>query len=412
MSELLLIADDLTGALDGSVAFAAAGVEVYPLAGVFPNADELRLGARIVAVNAATRHLAPEAAATTVFALVRTAREAGVRVVLKKTDSALRGNVGAELAAAREAWGGATHFVPAYPELGRVTREGVHYVDGVPVGESPFGRDPFEPVRHSVVCDVIVSQTPVETCSVAAGAEAPEAFEGICVYDAATQGEVDAIASRLLADGPVLIAGCAGLAAGVARALGVSELPLAGLPQGNVAVVCGSVNPVSVVQCAYARAAGVPEWTVSEEQKKDSRWAGSPEFSEFAHDVVASWETRPLSVVDASAYTPAPDGASPAPAVRDQVAANLGALSLAVARAHTRADGYLFVMGGDVLLALVEAARVRTLKILGEVTTGVVASELVVDGVPVNVISKSGGFGEPDLFLRVSERLAASFAAA
>ena len=112
-------------------------------------------------------------------------------------------------------------------------------------------------------------------------------------------------------------------------------------------------------------------------------------------------------MVDASAYTPAPDGAAPAPAVRDQVAANLGALALAVARVHAGQDGYLFVMGGDVLLALVEAARARTLKILGEVTTGVVANELLVDGVRVNVISKSGGFGERDLFQWVSERLAA-----
>lgn len=412
MTELLLIADDLTGALDGSVAFAAAGVEVYPLAGVFPNADELRLGARIVAVNAATRHLAPEAAAATVFALVRTAREAGVRVVLKKTDSALRGNVGAELAAAREAWGGAIHFVPAYPELGRVTREGVHYVDGVPVGESPFGRDPFEPVRHSVVRDVIAAQTATASCTVAEGACAPAGFGGIAIYDATTQDAVDALASSLLADGPVLLAGCAGLAAGVARALGFASLTMPELPCGNVAALCGSVNPASIAQCSCATAAGASEWVVTEVQKKDASWAASAEFSELARTVAASWDSLPLTVMDASAYTPAPDGASPAPAVRDQVAANLGALSLAVARAHTRVDGYLFVMGGDVLLALVEAARVRTLKILGEVTTGVVASELVVDGVPVNVISKSGGFGEPDLFLRVSERLAASFAAA
>lgn len=115
MTELLLIADDLTGALDGAVAFVAAGVEVYPLAGAGPSADELRCGARVVAVNAATRHLTPEDASSAVSKLVCAAREAGVRVVFKKTDSALRGNVGAELAAARDVLGGTAHFVPAYP---------------------------------------------------------------------------------------------------------------------------------------------------------------------------------------------------------------------------------------------------------------------------------------------------------
>ena len=80
MTELLLIADDLTGALDGAVAFVAAGVEVYPLAGAGPSADELRCGARVVAVNAATRHLTPEDASSAVSKLVCAAREAGVRV--------------------------------------------------------------------------------------------------------------------------------------------------------------------------------------------------------------------------------------------------------------------------------------------------------------------------------------------
>lgn len=408
MTELLLIADDLTGALDGAVAFVAAGVEVYPLPGQVPSVAELERGARVVAVNASTRHLEPGQAAAVVSSLACAARKAGVRVVLKKTDSALRGNVGAELAAAREVLGGTAHFVPAYPELGRITRGGVHYVDGVPVGESSFGRDPFEPVRHSSVPDVIASQSDVETLVVAEGGSAPEGLEGVAVYDAATQGEVDALAGRLLAGSPVLLAGCAGLAAGVARALGLAGLPAPELPHGNVAALCGSVNPASVAQCAFAEAAGAPVWVVTEDQKKDAAWPQTPAFSTLVSAVAESWDARPLTVVDASAYTPPADGSSPSPAVRDRVAANLGALARGVALTRGRADGCLLVMGGDVLLALVEAARARTLRILGEVTTGVVVSELSLGNAVLNVMSKSGGFGEENLFQRVSERLSGS----
>lgn len=405
MTEILLIADDLTGALDGAVAFVGAGVEVFPLASRLPNESDFAHGPRVIAVNAATRHLAPEQAAAVVSKVVRVARESGVRVVLKKTDSALRGNVGAELAAAREAFGATAHFVPAYPGLGRITRGGVHYVCGVPVSESSFGKDPFEPVRHSAVRDVIASQSPVATQVVATGEPVPWGFEGIAVYDAATQGEVDAIAARVLASGPVLLAGCAGLAAAVARALGFADLPTPELPRGNVAALCGSVNPASVAQCAYAKQTGAPTWTVAEAQKKDASWPGSPAFIELVGDVAQSWDACPLTVVDASAYTPAADGSSPPAAVRDRVAANLGALAHAIARAHVSPDGCLFVMGGDVLLALVEVAGARTLRVFGEVTTGVVVSGLLVDGVRLNVISKSGGFGEEDLFRRVSELL-------
>ena len=49
---------------------------------------------------------------------------------MKKTDSALRGNVASELGAMLEASGGKRLcFFPAYPEMGRTTRDGVHFIE-------------------------------------------------------------------------------------------------------------------------------------------------------------------------------------------------------------------------------------------------------------------------------------------
>lgn len=65
----------------------------------------------------------------TVYRLVRWAKEKKIGCIYKKTDSALRGNIGAELSAALAADGGdRLHFVPAFPNLDRVTRGGVHYI--------------------------------------------------------------------------------------------------------------------------------------------------------------------------------------------------------------------------------------------------------------------------------------------
>lgn len=403
MTELLIIADDLTGALDSSVAFVDAGVEVYPLAGQGPTADDLASGPRVVAVNAATRHMLPADAATTVAGLVGAAKQAGVRVVLKKTDSALRGNVGAELAAAQAVFGGTLHFVPAFPAMGRVTLDGVQLIDGVPVAGTSFGRDPFEPVRESAVLDLIAEQSKVAGFTVALGKSAPEGFEGIAVYDSDDQDGLDALAERLLGEGPVLLAGCAGLSQAVAGALGCSPRE-AKLPEGNLLALCGSVNPASIDQCLFASRAGAPRYVVGEDEKKDADWARSGSFGELVRWAQASWRANALSVVDASAYTPAADGSLPAPAVRDRIATNLGVLAAAIC-GGAPAGASLLVMGGDVLLALVSAAGARTLGILGEVTTGVVASELRLAGRTLCVMSKSGGFGDEGLFLRVSERL-------
>lgn len=406
MTDLLLIADDLTGVLDSSVAFVSGGVEVYPLPGSLPSVEDLKWGPRVVAVNAATRHMSPQMAADAIALVVERARLAGVRVILKKTDSALRGNVGAELGELQRAYGGTVHFVPAFPQMGRITLGGVHLVDGVPVSQSSFGRDPFEPVEHSAVCDVIAQQSAVNTCVVERGARAPQSFEGVAVYDMTSQDALDLLAEALLrdrGDKTVLLAGCAGLARSVARALGCKDTRPE-LAFGNVLALCGSVNPASKSQCAYAAREGAPTWAVDEASKKDPAWPQSAEFEVVARAAAASWRSNPLTVVDASSYTPPSDGCAQQARTRMLIASNLGRLSARLGSEAPK-DGYLLVMGGDVLLALVEASGARSVRVLGEASTGVVASLLAVGGKPLCVLSKSGGFGDSDLFVTISQRL-------
>ncbi len=138
---LLIIADDFTGALDTGVQFAAHGVSTRVI--VDPEVDFSAYHDSVLVIDTETRHLAAGEAFDIVARLTRKAREAGIRYIYKKTDSALRGNIGAELAAVLTASGcKSLPFLPAFPQTGRVTREGVHYVDGVPVTESPFGSLP------------------------------------------------------------------------------------------------------------------------------------------------------------------------------------------------------------------------------------------------------------------------------
>ena len=144
---LLIIADDFTGALDTGVQFAAYGAATRVM--VKDQVDFASCDAQVLVVDTETRHLPPEKAYQIVEELTRAACRAGIRYIYKKTDSALRGNIGAELAAVLQASNNRQlPFLPAFPQNGRTTRDGIHYVDGVPVTESPFGVGPFEPVRH------------------------------------------------------------------------------------------------------------------------------------------------------------------------------------------------------------------------------------------------------------------------
>ena len=94
---LLIIADDFTGALDTGVQFAARGARTEVV--VDPQIDFSACGADVLVVDTETRHLPAADAYKAVFDLVERARRAGVRFIYKKTDSALRGNIGAELSA-------------------------------------------------------------------------------------------------------------------------------------------------------------------------------------------------------------------------------------------------------------------------------------------------------------------------
>ena len=62
--------------------------------------------------------------------------------LFKKTDSALRGHVVAELTALMEATGyQRAVYLPANPSKGRVIRNGIYYINDVPIHETAFSYD-------------------------------------------------------------------------------------------------------------------------------------------------------------------------------------------------------------------------------------------------------------------------------
>ena len=157
MIKVLVLADDVTGALDAGVKFSDAGLKTK--VSLLPKIEETDTGASVLVLCVPTRHETPETAYRQVRALSARAAEKHIGCIFKKTDSALRGNVGAELAAVLD--GSGEHelfFIPALPAMNRVTINGIHYINGVPVHESVFGDDPFEPVTESYIPALLEKQ--------------------------------------------------------------------------------------------------------------------------------------------------------------------------------------------------------------------------------------------------------------
>ena len=121
---LTVLADDFTGALDTGVQFAEKGIPAYV---AFEGAEEaFSMDCAVLVIDMQSRHLPPEQARAAAFRLARLAREAGSAYLYKKTDSTLRGNIGAELEGAMRGFGAdKLCFAPASPKLGRTTSNGV-----------------------------------------------------------------------------------------------------------------------------------------------------------------------------------------------------------------------------------------------------------------------------------------------
>ncbi len=405
MTDMLLVSDDLTGTFDAAAPFVRLGVEVVTSVGDSPvTAESFVGGARLVAINADTRHLSALGAFLRVSSIVEAACDAHVRILFKKTDSVLRGNVGAELSALWERCGRTcVHFIAAWPAMGRTTNGGIHCVDGVPVSESSFGCDPFEAVATSDVRALLRQQCDVPVLTVGEGEPAPVDFKGIAVYDATTEEEVDRRARELIDLGSdrLVLAGCAGLSRALARALGVA--PSSGLMwegDGGLLAFCGSVNAVTAGQCVAAREAGCPYIHISEDEKIDDTWLRTAAGRELCAGIVEQWDQAPLTVVDATDFDPS----TPSDVVaqrREAISASLGRFLAELCVAHPY--GRVLTTGGDVLLSLLEQLGTNRVRLLGEADRGIVATEVAVGDGRICVLSKSGGFGSRDLFLRLAE---------
>lgn len=138
-----IIADDLTGAMDTGVQFSKIGLRT--ILHLDPASVD---DAEALVLDTESRDDSPDVA-------YEKAREAARwlkgRVIYKKIDSTLRGNIGYELDAVMDELGLKKVLIaPAFPANGRTTFEGQQLVDGLPLRESSFSKDPLCPTTDHI----------------------------------------------------------------------------------------------------------------------------------------------------------------------------------------------------------------------------------------------------------------------
>lgn len=336
--QVLIVADDLTGALDSAVAFAAPGrhVAVARRPGDVPAA--LALAPDVLAVSTASREGTAAAAREAIAATVAAIAGPLPAMLLKKVDSRLKGHVADEVAAlAALASRSGALVAPAIPALGRVVAHGCVTGAGV---ERPI------PVAPAV------------------------GLAGATVPDTRSDADLDTVlAAALDAPSTPLLVGAAGLAAALARRLGGRAAPRPRLAT-PILFAIGSHDPITLAQVAALERAGLPA-SLAPDGRCPPGGAGLVR----------------LVAAPGTAFDPRTAGARFATGI--------------AARLATGEPATLLACGGETADAILAEIGVGVIRIEGEILPGVPVSTMLLGQRSLQLVTKSGGFGGPDTLVSV-----------
>ncbi len=397
------IADDLTGAMDTGVGLAQAGL---PATITFSATGGVESDTVVVTTDSRAE------SASQAYRLVK---QAGERfrdyLIYKKIDSTLRGNIAAELQALLDVTA-ATHAIvcPAFPAIKRTVVNGNLLVDGIPVNETGFSRDPVSPVTCANIVEVLRAGSGIDAVSlgiddVEHGADhlatrIRESASRAVVVDAIEDRHLRCIADVLAASPERLLpCGSGGLGAQIPLAFGYSvrERSLPPAPVGSVLLAVGSRNDVSVRQLQRALDVTAPRLVRVEPQQFRTRVGRASRANQLAAEIVRMFSESNVVVLTSSLSDYAPN-------LRHTMAPVLGAIVSRVLATHPLRG--LFLSGGDVARAVCGDEGIQGLRILGDLQPGVIVGEAVgarYQG--LRVITKAGGFGDDNAMVQAIQHL-------
>lgn len=347
--QVLIIADDLTGALDTAAPFSTVGLKtvVAPSRADLPAAISVK--PHVLAVSTNSRDLPLPDALAAVHATIDDLSSFHADIVFKKIDSRLQGHPAAEAAVVAERFGRSTLLIaPAIPELGRVVRGGC--ISG-----------------HAI-------SAPLNVRSVFSGTGL-----SLEIADALTSHDMLDIAHRLLkSTSNQLVVATSGLARALSTVLasGSEPQPIRALNPPTLFVI-GSRDPVTIAQVDRLLEVASKLHSID---VVDGHWRAEIQLND-CHDVL-------MRMVDGGS------GRSAAEAGKEFAA---GVAKLICSRFR----GTLITCGGNTTADLLEELNIGPLLLQGEWQPGLAISAPLLGNYAFTLISKSGGFGDPDCLVRL-----------
>lgn len=361
-------------------------------------------------LNTGTRHMATEEVVEKVKRIMQLTRESGIKWFYKKTDSTMRGNIGAEL----EAFLHSTNqdilpYIPAYPKLQRITRKGYQYIGKTLLHQTIFGNDQLEPVSCSYIPEILKKQTDIElfnsepkgifiSCS---GSRSKK----ILVLDCQSEEDLKTIGNLILKNGwQKAIAGSAGFIEILPQLLPLSSSEFNNEnPRGPLLLINGSLNSISTQQVIHANNHGVTALSLPQSLLSCPDIKTNYDFKRITGEIKDKFKAGKDVII--RTIKPGQTDKINYPDKKNYqfISNQIGRIVSSVLNelpVHT-----LSVFGGDTLMGVMHETGCEYIEPKSEIIPGVSMSVITFKSGKIHLLSKPGGYGEKDVILKIIKLL-------
>lgn len=417
MVKLVIIADDLTGALDTGVQFSKKNMSAIVTTDLNFNFEDICKEADVVVIDTESRHIPADEAKERVKSALSKFDKKEIKFFYKKTDSTLRGNIGSEVEGFMEGLNiDEVSFIPAFPLGKRTVKDGVLYVNNVKLAETQFAMDILNPVTDSFIPDIINKQSDINVKL----KDINEEFSSldnkekhIYIFDSENMEDMENIGKVLYNKNKLnYTIGNAGFAEVLTYYIkSDTKKEDIILEDDRILFVCGSVNITSLKQCKYAEKIGYCSDSlkftniISEDYKNSDNYITDKEYFKEKINNNKKFLLRTTDSEDvikkAIEYTE--KNSIPMEELTSNIANSTGQLVSDLIREHDIKN--LIIFGGDTLMGILKNIGCQYIIPVSEIFPGVVFTRAVGKDTAINVITKAGGFGEESIIERINEFL-------
>jgi D-threonate/D-erythronate kinase len=358
MPHHLVIADDFTGAAE------IAGIaHRFGLKARILREGALDFTADVTVIDTDTRSLDAAAAQAKLRRQLSAMPFREFDFIFKKTDSALRGPIRAEIETMLTLTGkSAALLVPNNPSRDRTISGGVYRIDGIPLHQTSFANDPEWPAATSDVTKItgIFASSP------------------ITIADSNTIADIDSLAASVSQRTHTLSAGGADFFEAILRQRGLNPKPATPV----------SFNPPTLFICG----------TTAPTAREMAERAGRIRIGVCpmpADDAIASWSSAISAVIHkcGCAVAHIDRALDPSPLTAQCLQEHMGNLVANVLDRHS--IGTLFIDGGATASTVCKRMNWNVFEVVGELSPGVVTLRIVDRAAPLLTI-KPGSYRWPE----------------